>query len=137
MKKSSAVFLLAFVVGLSATGKTQSKATDGQAPLTTEELKLYGDFLDSFLGTSGESTPIQFFGQDCALDFESGGYRRVLTRNWIHKRNVESPEIKGVESWKTQQATGGMLPTWRQCWKPNSPRCLPALPPHCKPSKKD
>jgi hypothetical protein len=60
MKKSNAVFLLAFFVGLSAMGNAQSKPTDGQTPLTIEELKLYGDFLDSFLGTSGESTPISF-----------------------------------------------------------------------------
>jgi len=60
MKNSSAVFLLAFYVGLSATGKTQGKPTNGRTPLTTEELNLYGDFLDSFLGTSGEPTPTSF-----------------------------------------------------------------------------
>jgi hypothetical protein len=59
MNKSSAVFLLAFFVGVSATAKTQNKPTNGQTPLTTEELKLYGDFLDSFLG-NGEPAPISF-----------------------------------------------------------------------------
>jgi hypothetical protein len=60
MKKSSAVLLLALLIGFSATRKTQSKPAAGQTSLTTEELRLYGDFLDSFLGTSGESTPISF-----------------------------------------------------------------------------
>jgi hypothetical protein len=61
MKKSSAALVLAFFVGLSATGKTQGKPTNGETPLTTEELKLYGDFLDSFRRTGDESTPVGLY----------------------------------------------------------------------------
>jgi hypothetical protein len=57
MKKTRAVLLLVLFVELSATAKTQSKPRDAQTPLTTEELTLYGDFLDSLRGTSGGSTP--------------------------------------------------------------------------------
>jgi hypothetical protein len=60
MKYPNAVFLLALFVGLSVTGKPQSKPTNVQTPVTAEELKLYGYFLDSFLGSSSEPTPISF-----------------------------------------------------------------------------
>jgi hypothetical protein len=60
MRKSSPVFLLALFIGPFTTGKAQSTPTESRTPLTTEELQLYGDFLDSFLRTSGESTPISF-----------------------------------------------------------------------------
>lgn len=78
MKKFSAVFLLAFFVGLSATGKTQSKPTNGQTPLTTEELMLYGDFLDSFLGTSGEPTSISFSDRTVPLILDPGDKDQCL-----------------------------------------------------------
>lgn len=52
------VSLLVIFVALSATGKTQSKLTNAETPLSIEELRLYGDFLDSFLGTHGESEPV-------------------------------------------------------------------------------
>jgi hypothetical protein len=50
-------FLVIFVA-LSATGKSQSKLTNAETPLSLEELKLYGDFLDSFLHTHAESTSV-------------------------------------------------------------------------------
>jgi hypothetical protein len=50
-----AILLPVSIVGLSATGKTPSKSTNAETPLSIEELKLYGDFLDSFLGKHGES----------------------------------------------------------------------------------
>jgi len=57
MKRTSTVLLLVFFVGLSTTAKTQSEPTDAQTPLRAEELKLYSDFLDSFLGTRSGSGP--------------------------------------------------------------------------------
>jgi hypothetical protein len=67
MKKSSAVFLLALFIGLSATGKPASQPTGAQTPLTAEELQLYGDFLDSFLHTSGDPTTVSFSFRTVAL----------------------------------------------------------------------
>jgi hypothetical protein len=72
MREIRAVFLLVFFVGLSATGKTQSKPTNAQAPLTTEELKLYGNFLDSFLGTHGESSPVNLSERTVPLVLSPG-----------------------------------------------------------------
>ena len=58
MKNPGAVLLLALFIGPSTTGEAQSKPINSRTPLTTAELRLYGDFLDSFVGGSGESTPI-------------------------------------------------------------------------------
>jgi|SRR5580704_17449588 hypothetical protein len=58
METVRAVLLLVCIMGLSAVGKTQSKPTNAETPLSMEELKLYGDFLDTFLGTHGESRPV-------------------------------------------------------------------------------
>jgi hypothetical protein len=58
MKKSSAVLLLALFIGPSMTGKAQGKPMNSRTPLTTEELRPYGVFLDSFVGGSGESIPM-------------------------------------------------------------------------------
>jgi len=58
MKKSSAVLLIALFVGPSLTGKAQGKPMNSRTPLTTEELRLYGVFLDSFVGTHGESESV-------------------------------------------------------------------------------
>lgn len=69
MREIRAVFLLVFCIGLSATGKTQSKPT---TPLTTEELDLYGDFLDSFLGTHGESSPVSLSERTVPLVLNQG-----------------------------------------------------------------
>jgi hypothetical protein len=59
MKKSGAVFILALFVGLSATGRTQTNPPNGQTLLTTEELQLYAVFLDYYIGSSGERTPLR------------------------------------------------------------------------------
>jgi hypothetical protein len=67
MKHPNAVFLLAFCVGLSVTGEPQSKPKNVQTPVTAEELKLYGYFLDSFLRSSGESTPMSLSDRTVSL----------------------------------------------------------------------
>ena len=72
MNKTSAVFLLYSSSDYRATAKTQSKPTKAQAPLNTEELKLYGDFLDSFLGTSGEPSPTSLSDRTVPLILNPG-----------------------------------------------------------------
>jgi hypothetical protein len=72
MKRTSTVLLLVFFVGVSTTAKTQSKSTDAQTPLTAEELKLYSDFLDSFLGTRSGSGPTNLSDRIVSLVLNSG-----------------------------------------------------------------
>jgi hypothetical protein len=67
-----AVLLLVSVVGLSAAGKTQSKPTNADTPLSVEELKLYGDFLDSFVGTDGQSESVSLLERTVPLILSPG-----------------------------------------------------------------
>ena len=66
------VLLLAFFVGLSGTGKTQSKPTNAETRLSIEELKLYGDFLDSFLSTRGEPESVSLLEMTVPLILSPG-----------------------------------------------------------------
>jgi hypothetical protein len=78
MKRTSTVLLLVFFVGLSTTAKTQSKPTHAQTPLTAEELKLYSDSLDSFLGTRSGSGPTNLSDHTVSLILNSGAKDECL-----------------------------------------------------------
>jgi|SRR5882672_2615583 len=58
MKSSILVFIASLLLGISATSAEKNKPTLSKTPLTTEEVEVYGTFLDSFVGKGKE--PVNF-----------------------------------------------------------------------------
>ena len=72
MTTARAVLLLACIMGLPAAGKTQRNPTNADTPLSIEELRLYGDFLDSFVGTHGGSESVGLSERTVPLILDPG-----------------------------------------------------------------
>jgi hypothetical protein len=54
MRRTVLIFVISLLVGISGTASNKSKPTLSQTPLTSEDLELYGIFLDSFVGKGKE-----------------------------------------------------------------------------------
>jgi len=67
-----AVLLLVCVMGLSAVQKTESAPPNADTPLSVEELKLYGDFLDSFVGKDGQLESVSLIEKTVPLILNPG-----------------------------------------------------------------
>ena len=54
MRRAVLILIIPLLVGISGTASTKSKPTLSQTPLTSEDLELYGIFLDWFVGKGKE-----------------------------------------------------------------------------------